>query len=195
MKPGVLLLVIGGIVLAAGVVVASISVFSVTKQVLEGSTIIDSTTLEPNLALHAEIIGLPAGQQLLLSLSSTPTDVPLEARISGPDGSTLALYNITGTPFTSAAATSMSGNHTLEIRNVGTRTVTIAGALLNSPISAQGGGVGVNDDPSVQTLVTYGIGILVGIVLIVAGIVLLIIGAIKYARGRRQTPSTGTAQG
>ncbi len=145
--------------------------------------------------MHAEIIDLPAGQQLLLSLSSTPSDVPLEARISGPDGSTLAIYNITGTPFTSAAATSMSGNHTLEIKNVGTRTVTIAGALLNSPVGAQGGGVSVNDDPSVQTFVTYGIGIMVGIVLIVAGIVLLIIGAIKFARGRRGAPQPSTAQG
>lgn len=194
MKPGILLLIIGGVVLAAGLAVASVSVVSVTRQVLEGSTIIDSATLEPGLGLHAEIIDLPAGQQLLLSLSSTPADAPLQATITGPDGGTLALYNITGTPFTSAAATTMSGNHTLEIRNVGSSTVTVAGALLNSPIVQQGGGVSVGDDPSVQSYITYGIGILVGVALTVAGIVLLIIGAVKYARGRRETPSPSPAQ-
>jgi hypothetical protein len=45
--------------------------------------------------------------------------------------------------------------------------------------------VGVPDDSSLQKVITYGIGIVVGIVLIVAGIVLLIIGAIKFARGKK----------
>jgi hypothetical protein len=47
----------------------------------------------------------------------------------------------------------------------------------------------MQDNPSVQNLVAYGIGILVGAALIVAGIVLLIIGAMKYLRGRGAPPN------
>ena len=171
---------------------AGVSTFVVTKQVLEGSTIIDETSLEPNLSLSATVIDLPAGQQLLLSLSGNPTDVPLQAKITGPDGNVLALYNITNTPFTSTTTTEVSGNQVLEIKNVGSRAVTITGALVNSPIGPQGGGVGVQDNPSLQSFVAYGIGIMLGIALIIVGIVLLIIGAIKYARGKKGVPPTSS---
>jgi hypothetical protein len=82
----------------------------------------------------------------------------------------------------------------VEIKNVGSRPVSVSGGILNSPISQQGGGVSVQDNSSVQNLVTYGIGILVGIALIIAGIVLLIIGAVKYARGRKAPPTTSAQQ-
>lgn len=179
--------------LVIGIVIAGISTFSATRQVLEGSTIINETPLEPNLSFSATIIGLPAGQQLLLSLAGNPPDVPLQAKITGPNGNVLALYNVTNTPFTSATTTELSGTHMLEIKNVGSRAVTISGGLVNSPIGQQGGGVGVQDNPSLQSLVTYGVGILVGIALIIVGIVLLIIGAIRRARGRKNAPPTSSA--
>ena len=193
-KPGVLSLVVGGSLLVAGLVIAGVSTFSVTKEVLEGSTIIEETSLEPNLSLAAELIDVPEGRQLVLSLLGNPSDVPLQAKITGPDGNMLALYNITNTPFTSTTTTELAGNHTVEIKNVGSRPVSVSGGILNSPISQQGGGVSVQDNSSVQNLVTYGIGILVGIALIIAGIVLLIIGAVKYARGRKAPPTTSAQQ-
>ncbi|MEW6605730.1 MAG: hypothetical protein AB1351_13735 [Thermoproteota archaeon] len=189
MKPGVLLLIIGGSLLVSGLLVAGISTFSVTTQILEGSTIIDSTSLEPNLSIAAVSVGLPAGQRLLLSLATNPPDATLQASITDPDGNTLALYNITETPFTGSTTTKVAGDHTLEIRNVGSSPVTVSGALLNSLALPQGGGINLEDDPSVQTLVTYGTGILVGIVLIIAGIVVLVIGGIVYVRGRKDFSS------
>ena len=185
MKAGLVHLVIGTVLLIAGLVVAGISTFSVTQQVLQGSIIIAPTSLEPNLSLVAVTKGLPAGHELLLSISGNPSDTPLQAKITEPGGTTLALFNITGTPFTSAATTRVSGDHTLEITNVGSSSAIIEGAMINSPVGQQGGGVNLADDPSVQSFIAYGIGILVGIGLIIAGIVLLIVGAIKYARGRK----------
>jgi hypothetical protein len=170
-------------------VIAGISTFSVTRQVLEGSTIIDETPLEPNMSLVAVLVDVPKGRQFVLSLVGNPSDVPLEARITGPDGSIMTLYNITSTPFTATATTESSGNHTLEVKNVGSRAVTVSGGVLNSRIGHEDNGASMQDNPSVQNLVAYGIGILVGAALIVAGIVLLIIGAIKYLRGRRAPPN------
>jgi hypothetical protein len=191
MKPGILLLIIGGSLLGVGLGVGAVSAYTVTTQVLEGSTLINSTPLDPNLSYGAVTKDLPAGQQLLLSLSSTPSDVPLQAKISGPDGSTLAFYNITRTPFTSTTTTKVSGDHTVEVKNVGSSSTTISGGLLTAPVSPQGGGVAVTDNKSsssFQSLVAYGIGILVGILLIIAGIVLLIIGGVKYMKGRKSAP-------
>jgi|SRR6185436_7281261 len=194
MKPGIALLIIGGALLGAGLVIAGVSTFSVTKQVLEGSTIIDKTPLEPNLAFSATMKDLPAGQQLLLSLSGDPTDVPLQAQITQPDGTILATFDINETPFSSAATTEMSGDHTLQVKNVGSRSVTVSGALINSPIAQQGGGVSVQDNTSFQSFIAFGIGILVGIVLIIAGIVVLIIGAIKYVKGKKASPPSSSVQ-
>jgi hypothetical protein len=195
MKTGLLLLIIGGGALVTGLVIAGISTFSITKQVLEGSTIIPGTSLEPNLSFASVMKGLPAGQQLLLTLTSNRTDVPLQASILQPNGTALAIFDIKETPFTSTVTIAISGDHTVEVKNVGSRSVTISGAVLNSPVGQQGGGVSVQDNPSLQNFVKFGIGILVGIILIIAGIVLLIIGAVKYIRGRKSTtrPST-TAQ-
>ncbi|MGI0037223.1 MAG: hypothetical protein ACRD99_02550, partial [Nitrososphaera sp.] len=65
----------------------------------------------------------------------------------------------------------------------------ISGALLNSPVVEEGGGLSADNDPGYQTIVAYGIGVLVGIVLIIAGIIILIIGAVKHFRSRK-TPET-----
>ena len=184
MKAGLVHVVIGAVLLVVGLVVAGLSTYSVTQQVLQGSVIIDQTALEPNLSLAAVSKGLPAGHELLLSISGNPSDTPLEAKITEPSGTTLALFNITGTPFTSAAITRVSGDHTLEIKNVGSSSVIISGAMINSPVGQEGGGVNMSNDPS-ASFIAYGIGILVGIGLVIAGIVMLIIGAIKYARGRK----------
>jgi hypothetical protein len=104
------------------------------------------------------------------------------ALLTQPDGNRLAAYNITNSPFTSSTATMVNGDHTIEIRNVGTQPVTVKGAIYNSPIAQQGGGVNIQDNPLMQTYIAYGVAILAGVALIIAGIVLLIIGAIKYAR-------------
>jgi hypothetical protein len=174
--------------------VAGISTFTVTKQVLEGSAIIDKTSLEPNLSLAATMKDLPAGQQLLLSLSSDPSNLPLQAQITQPDGKVLAAFDIKETPFTSTATTSISGDYTLQVKNVGSRPVTVSGALINSPLAQQGGGVGVQDKASVGSFIAFGIWILVGIVLIIAGVVLLIIGTINYVRGRKTAPPNTSVQ-
>ena len=137
---------------------------------------------------------LPAGQQLFLSLSSDPSDVPIQALITQPNGTALATFDINETPFTSTATTEISGDHTLQVKNVGSRSVTVSGALINSPLAQQGGGVGVQDSASVKSFIAFGVGILVGIILIIAGIVVLIIGAIKYARGRKTAPPNTSVQ-
>ncbi|AFU59236.1 hypothetical protein Ngar_c23100 [Candidatus Nitrososphaera gargensis Ga9.2] len=117
-----------------------------SPEVLEGSIIIDETSLEPNLSIAAEMVDLPARQQLLLSLAGNPPDVPLQARITGPNGETLVLYNVTNTLFSSTTVTVSTGNHTLEIKNAGSRPVTVSGALLISPIGQQDDGSIENDD-------------------------------------------------
>jgi hypothetical protein len=182
-------LIIGGALLAAGLVIAGLSAFTVTKEFLKDSVPINETPLEPGLSYANTLKDLPADRQLLLTLQSNPPDVPLQAKLTAPDGATLAIYNITNTPFTSAASTRSAGDHTFEIKNVGTSTVTISGAIINSPLTQQGGGVNIEDDPVLQSYLPYGAALLVGTLLVIAGIVLLIIGAIKHFRSRRSPES------
>ena len=189
MKSSYVLIIIGAGLLVAGLVIAGFSVFAVTRQVLEGGALIEAASLEPGLAYAAVLKELPEWRQLILTLDSEPADVPLRAVLTEADGDPIGVYNVTSTPFTSTVVTREPGDHTLELTNVGTRSVTVNGALLNSPVSGEGGGVSVENDPALQTLVTYGVGILAGIVLIIAGIVILIIGAVKYFRSRR-TPES-----
>jgi hypothetical protein len=185
LRSGAVVLIIGGVLLAGGLVIAGVSTFIVTKEVLEDAVLINGTSIDPGLSYAAEVKDLPVGRQLLFSIQGEPSDIPLEVRITEADGRELAFFNITRTPFTDTVATVTSGDHTLEIKNAGDRAVVLNGALLNSIVAEQDGGLGVQDDLSLQKVITYGIGILVGIVLIIAGIVLLIIGAIKFARSKK----------
>jgi hypothetical protein len=187
------LLIIGGGLLVAGLVIAAISVVAVSKQVLEGSALINNAQLEPGLSYVAVLKDVPSGRQLVLSLDSQPRDVPLAAVITEADGESIGQYNITQTPFGSTVSTDEQGDHTLEIKNVGTSAVTINGGLLNTPISEDGGGVSIEDNPALQTFITYGLALLAAIVLIIAGIIILIIGAVKHFRSRKtpETPPSG----
>ena len=189
MKSSLVLLAIGGALLVAGLVISSVSVVAVTQQVLEGGAIIDADSLEPNLSYVSVLKDLPAGRQLLLSLDTQPRDVPLSATLTEADGDPIGTYNITQTPFTSTVVTKEAGDHTLEIKNTGTSVVRVNGALLNSPVAEGGGGMSIDQDPGVQSLITYGIGVLAGVVLIIAGIIILIIGAIKHFRSRKAPES------
>lgn len=193
MKAGVLYLIIGGALLASGLVIAGLSTATVTKQVMEGSAIIDKTTLEPGLSAVSVIKDLPAGHQLILSLSGDPADVPLSAKITGPSGTLLASYDVKEMPFTVTTTSKESGDTTLEIKNVGSRAVVISGGLISTPVGPEAGGMSIKDNSSLKNLVTYGVGILVGMVIIVAGIVLLIIGVVKYVKGRRARQSPAPA--
>lgn len=175
--------------LAAGLVIAAFSTFTVAKEVLEGAVIINETSIEPGLAYASVLKDLPAGRQLLFSLTSDPSDRPLRVELTDPDGTALRTYNITRTPFTGTVETEIAGDHTLEIRNVGNGTVSVSGALLDSPLVEEGGGVSVEDNSSLQRLVTFAIAAIVGILLIIAGIILLIIGAIKHFK-EKKTPES-----
>jgi hypothetical protein len=188
-KSSHVLIIIGAGLLVAGLILAGFSTFAVTKQVLEGSTIIKSAKIEPGLSYVAAMKELPAGQQLLLSLSGVPSDAMLSAVFSGPDGETIAMYNITKTPFTGTVVTKQAGDHTLELKNVGEAAVTLDGAILNSPVKGEGGGVSVDNNPQLQSLVTWGVGILAGAILFIAGVVIMIIGAVKHFRSRKNPES------
>jgi hypothetical protein len=188
-KSSVILLIIGAGLLVAGLAVASVSVFSITKQILEGGALIEAASLEPGLGYSAVLKELPEGRQLVLSLDGEPDDVPLSAVITEADGDAIGVFNVTSTPYTTSVVTREPGDHTLELRNVGTQTVVVNGALLNSPITGEGGGVSVEDDPGLRELATYGVGILAGAALIIAGIVLLIIGAVKHFRSGKKPES------
>ncbi len=187
-KSSAVILVIGGALLAAGLVIAGLSTYALTKEFLEDAVLIDEQTIEPGLSFAAVLKDLPAERQLALSLTGDPADVPLRVLLTDSEGRTLETYNITTTPFTSTVATETAGDHTFDVKNVGTRTVVVSGGVFNSPVPEQGGGVNV-EDPSVQSFLAYGIGIIVGVVLVIAGIILLIIGAIKHLRRGKSTES------
>ena len=189
MKSSYVLLIIGAGLLVAGLVISGISIAAVTQQVLEGGAFIEAVTLEPGLS-HVEVLkDVPAGRQLVLSLDGQPRDASLTAVLTEADGDSIGTYNVTQTPFTSTALTKEPGDHTLEIRNPGSSSVIVSGALLNSPVAEEGGGVSVSDDPALQAFIAAGLGVLAGVVLIIAGIVIMIIGAVKHFRSRK-TPES-----
>jgi hypothetical protein len=159
MKAGVLYLIIGGTLLAIGLGIAGFSTVSVTRQLMQGSAIIDHSR-----ARSFDRFGdkEPAGgAPALLSLTGDPADVPLHETITGPGGAALASYDIKKMPFTVTTSTKESGDTTLEIKNPGSRAAVISGGLISTPVGPEAGGVSVKDNSSFQSLVAYGIGILV----------------------------------
>lgn len=173
-------LIIGTILLVAGIAIAGASIFGVAKEVLRNSVPVDST-LDAGKSQAFILPNLPAGQQVLMSLSGGGINKPFEASVAGPNGNKVASFNVTSTPFVGQATTKEEGNYTVTLANAGPGQVLVQGQLTVLSTGIQGGSA---QGAKLQSVVAYGAGVAGGFAIVIAGITMLVIGLIKYFRDR-----------
>jgi len=193
-------LIIGTGLLAVGIGIAAFATFSIAKEVLQNGSFLKDKAILPGSTAALVMKNVTTGQSILMAISGQPADTLLVAEIQLPNGTVASTYHFNKTPFTTAFRSIASGDYTLVIKNAGNESVTTNAALIFVPLGQEGqiypGTPGNFTGPlppgksfsasQIQNFVTYGVTILLGIVLIIAGIVMLIIGAIKFFKERKK---------
>ncbi len=168
-----ILLIAGGALIAAGLAVSTFSVSTIVRQFPKDAFEPEHITLGPGQAFVHEAANVPAGRQYIVSISAEPADVPLVAQVRDGDGTIIQSYNVTSLPFSATFAAPRPGSLSLEVRNVSSdRQASVAAGLLGLPFEE-------------RELVNFGIAILAGAALVIAGIGTAIAGGVKLARERR----------
>lgn len=171
-KPGYIFLVIGGALIASGLIVSAFSVSTVVRQFPQESLDSKPVPLAPGQAFVHESVEVPAGRQYVVSITFEPADVPLAAQVRDSDGALVQSYDVTASPFFATAGAPREGSLSLEVRNAGDRPVEVAAGLLGMPFEE-------------RELVNFGVAILAGAGLVIAGIAVAIVGAVKVVQERR----------
>jgi hypothetical protein len=177
-KPGYILLIVGGSLIAAGVIVSAFSVSFIVRQFPQETLRQQQpVSLAPGQALVAESAGVPASggsRQYMVSIASEPADSALVAQVRNADGTVMQSYNVTASPFFATLAAPAGGKSlSLEVRNAGDKEARVTAGLLGMPFEQ-------------KEAVSYGVAVLAGAGLVIAGIAVAAAGAVKAVREKRK---------
>jgi hypothetical protein len=187
LKRGYIILIAGGVLLVAGIVVTAVWAGSFVGQFMQENSIISQAVVRPSESVNATLQVNDISRPISLALDFEPesaTDVTLRETVIDPDGRIVNTNQFSKEFFTTFKVNSV-GEFTLTILNQGTNPVNVDGLFGYIPF------VGQNNQVNLNPLN----GIIIGIILFVVGIIALIVGIIfiimdKRRENRRPSPLT-----
>lgn len=173
MKRGHYVLIAGGAIFIAGLVLTFVWALPLATEIQKGTTILQGREVNPGESVSATL-GITDTSKPLSIVISSGSDIQMNARVLDPDGD-----QIFGTTFTEAIAEAVEptviGVYELEITNQSSSDAAVDVVFGHIP------GVGEQD---IDTEIFSGV--LAGLAIIIAGIMVLIGGAIVTAVDRRK---------
>lgn len=173
MKRGHYVLIAGGAIFIAGLVLTFVWALPLATEIQKGTTILQGREVNPGESVSATLRITDTSKPLSIVISSG-SDIQMNARVLDPDGD-----QIFGTTFTEAIAEAVEptviGVYELEITNQSSSDAAVDVVFGHIP------GVGEQD---IDTEIFSGV--LAGLAIIIAGIMVLIGGAIVTAVDRRK---------
>lgn len=173
MKRGHYVLIAGGAIFIAGLVLTFVWAVPLATEIQKGTTILQGRELNPGESVSAKL-GITDTSKPLSIVISSGSDIQMSARVLDPDGN-----QIFGTTFreaiAEAAEPTVIGVYELEITNQSSSDATVDVVFGHIP------GVGEQD---IDTEIFSGV--LAGLAIIIAGIMVLIGGAVVMAVDRRK---------
>ena len=179
LKRGYIILIAGGALVVAGIVMSAIWAGSFAGQFLQENTIIGQTLVRPSQSINATLQVNDISRPISVALHFNPesANVTLRETVTDPDGTVVNTNEFVKDFFTTFKVNTM-GKFTLTILNQGTSPVNVDGLFGYIPF----GFVGQNNQINLSPLN----GIITGIILFVVGIIALIVGIIFIIMDRRR---------
>ena len=173
MKRGHYVLIAGGVIFVAGLVLTLVWAFPLATEIQKGTTILQGRQIGAGQSVIATL-GVADTSKALSIVISAGTEIQMNAIVLDPDGD-----QIFGTTFTEAMAEAVEptvpGVYELEITNQSSSEATVDAVFGHIP------GVGERDiDTDIFS------GVLVGASIIIAGIMVLIGGVVVVVVDRRK---------
>ena len=188
LKRGYIILIAGGALVVAGIVISAVWAGSFVGQFMQENTIIGQTIVRPSETINATLQINDISRPISTALHFEPesANVILRETVRDPGGRVVNTNEFSKDFFTTFKVNS-TGKFTLTISNEGTSPVNVDGLFGYIPF----GFVGENNQVDLSPLN----GIIIGIILFVVGVISLIVGivfVIIYRRreNQRQPPLT-----
>ena len=203
-RRGYIILVIGGVLFVAGIIIAAVWAIPFASTFLQGNTLINQVSIEPGRLVQAttEVTDLSRPVTVAIHVQTPEGVVRLIETVKDPSGTVVSNNEFSANLFTTFQPQN-TGNHILNITNAGVAPVTIDAMFgympfitAASPPSAPGGQPLPGVDLSSLSLVIVG-GVLttIGFFTIIAGIVLVVIDSRKGRGSGDNEDSTGITEG
>ena len=172
LKRGYIILIAGGVLLVAGVVISALWAGSFAGQFLEESTIIGQTLVRPSESINATLQVNDISRPISLALHFEPesaTNVTLRETVRDPSGRVVNTNEFLKDFFTTFKVNTI-GKFTLTVSNQGSIPVNVDGIFGYLPF--------VNLSPLN--------GIIIGVILFIVGIITIIVGIVITIIDRRR---------
>ncbi len=180
LKRGYLILISGGILLVAGILISAMWAGSFAGQFLQENTIIGQTVIEPSnsvdVTLHVDDISRPLSLILFSESIEPDSENPILRETVLDPRDRVVDTNVFSKEFTTTFKVNSVGEFTLTISNQGARSVNVDGIFGYIPIVDENGQV----DLSVMN------GLLIGSILFIIGIITMIVGIVFVIIDRRR---------
>ena len=178
LKRGYIILIAGGVLLVAGVVISALWAGSFAGQFVEESTIIGQTLVRPSESINATLQVNDISRPISLALHFEPesaTNVTLRETVRDPSGRVVNTNEFLKDFFTTFKVNTV-GKFTLTVSNQGSIPVNVDGIFGYLPF------VGQNNQVNLSPLN----GIIIGVILFIVGIITIIVGIVITIIDRRR---------
>jgi uncharacterized membrane protein len=201
---GYIILIIGGALFIAGIVIAAVWAIPFASTFLQENTLINQVSIQPGRSVEAttQVADVSRPVTVAIHIERSEGVVRLIETVRDSSGSVISSNEFSANLFTTFQPQN-SGNHILNITNAGSAPVTINAIFgympfITAPASTSDGGGGQPipgvDLSSLSVVITGGVLTAIGFFTIIAGIVIVVIDSRKRREGRGQKGSSGVTE-
>ena len=202
-KRGYIVLIIGGVLFVAGIIIAAIWAIPFASTFLQNNTLINQVSIEPGRSIEATTQVTDVSRPIAVAIHIERPEglVRLIEIVKDPSGTVVSNNEFSANLFTTFQPQNM-GNHILNITNAGAGSVAIDATFGYMPFimaPASNSDEGSQPLPGVDlsnlsVVIVGGVLTAIGFFTIIAGIVIVVIDSRKRREGRRQNGSSGVTE-
>jgi uncharacterized membrane protein len=203
-RRGYIILIIGGVLFVAGIIIAAIWAIPFASTFLQGNTLINQVSIEPGRLVQAttEVTDLSRPVTVAIHVQTSQGVVRLIETVKDPSGSVVSNNEFSANLFTTFQPQN-TGNHILNITNAGVSPVTIDAMFgympfitsATPPSEQVGQPIPGVDLSSLSLVIAGGVITTIGFFTIIAGIVIVVIDSRKGRGSAGSRDSTGVTEG
>jgi hypothetical protein len=181
LKRGYIILIGGGILLMAGVILSIFSVGSFANQFLQENIVLSQAIVRPSESLDAvlQVNGTSSSVSVALHPEQESTNVTRRETVRDPNGKIIHTNEFLK-DFVTTFKPNMTGEYTLLVSNLGSEAMKVDGIFGFLPLV--GGGNDLDNLNSLSMIITGVILFILGIVTLIASIIFIILDRRKEKR-------------
>ena len=202
-RRGYIILIIGGALFIAGIIIAAVWAIPFASTFLQNNTLINQVSIQPGRSVEAttQVADVSRPVTVAIHIERSEGVVRLIETVKDQSGNVVSSNEFSSNLFTTFQPQN-TGNYILNITNAGSAPVTINAIFGYMPfITAPDSTSEVRGQPipgvdlsSLSVVITGGVLTAIGFFTIIAGIVIVVIDSRKRREGRRQNGGSGVTE-